>query len=220
MARGSSPDGARVLRLTAVARQPDGIFRDTSVQKLESVADQLTGLAAGRVVFALTEGWRTVYERLLRSPGLRTYRSVAWVRTPDYWQDPPGRQSMRVNFEAAAHGVAVERTVILADALWPARARRPVRAVLPWIEEQHTRGVRVSLVREAEAGREPDLLADTGLYGTRAVGVQELDDSGRTLKVTLDLDPQAVRVAEERWRRLALYAVPFGNIRDDVEPSR
>jgi hypothetical protein len=220
VARGSSPDGARVLRLTAVARQPDGIFRDTSVQKLESVADQLTGLAAGRVVFALTEGWRTVYERLLRSPGLRTYRSVAWVRTPDYWQDPPGRQSMRVNFEAAAHGVAVERTVILADALWPARARLPVRAVLPWIEEQHARGVRVSLVREAEAGREPDLLADTGLYGTRAVGVQELDDSGRTLKFTLDLDPQAVRVAEERWRRLALYAVPFGNIRDDVEPSR
>ena len=31
----------------------------------------------------------------------------------------------------------------------------------------------------------------------------------RTLRFILNLDPQAVRAAEDRWRRLALYAIPF-----------
>ena len=179
LALASDPELFRLYRslcegLTAVARQPAGVLRDAAVQKLASVAEQVTGLAAGKVVFALTEGWRTVYERLLRSPGLRAYRSVAWVQTLDYWQDSPGRQSMRVNFEAVARGVAIERTVILPDKLWRPGAALPRPEILPWIEEQHDRGVRVALVRESEAGREPDLLADVGIYGTWAVGLQEL----------------------------------------------
>lgn len=197
--------------LTAVARQPDGILRDTTVQKLASVTEQVADLASGRIVFALTEGWRTVYERLLLSPKLRVYRSVAWVHTPDYWQDPPGRQSMRINFQAAARGVSIERVVILPENLWPADAPLPVSTILPWIEEQCRHGLSVSLVRESEAGREPDLLIDTGIYGGEAVGEQELDEHSRTLRFTLDLDPQAVRAAEDRWRRLALYATPFEN---------
>jgi hypothetical protein len=206
--------------LTAVARQPEGILRDASVQKLASVAEQVSGLAAGKVVFAQTEAWRTVYERLLLSPGLKTYRSVAWVQTPDYWQDLPGRQSMRVNFEAIARGVLIERVVILQSGLWPVEAPLPLSGVLSWIEEQHGHGVRVSLARESEVAREPDLLADIGIYGTRAVGTQELDENSRTLRFTLDLDPQAVRAAEDRWRRLALYAVPFQNLRDQVTGTK
>jgi hypothetical protein len=195
--------------LTAVARQPEGILRDTAVQKLVSVTRQVADLATGRIEFFLTEGWRTVYERLLLSPKLRVYRSVAWVHTPDYWQDAPGRQSMRANFQAAARGVAIERVIILPENLWPVDVLVPVPAILPWIEKQHRHGLRVSLVRECEAGREPDLLADIGIYGTAAVGEQELDEHSRTLRFTLSLDPQAVRAAEDRWRRLALYTTPF-----------
>ncbi|AMV24211.1 hypothetical protein VT84_07425 [Gemmata sp. SH-PL17] len=214
LALASDPDVFRVYRslcdgLLAVARLPDGILRDAAVQKLESVAAQVAELGEGRVVFALTEGWRTVYERLLLSPALKSYRSVAWVRTKDYWQDAPGRQSTRANFEAVAHGVIVERIVILPGALWPSRAPVPEAGIYPWLAEQHGRGVRLWIVREAEISREPDLLCDTGIYGTRAVGVQEQDESSRTLKFTLDLDAQRVREAEERWNRLLLYATEF-----------
>jgi hypothetical protein len=205
--------------LIAIARQPDGILRDTAVQKLASVTEQVADLASGRIVFALTEGWRTVYERLLLSPKLRVYRSVAWVQTPDYWQDPPGRQSMRVNFQAAARGVSIERMVILPESLWPLGAPLPVSAILPWIEEQQQHGLLVSLVRQSEAGREPDLLADTGIYGIEAVGEQELDEHSRTLRFTLDLDSQAVRAAEDRWRRLALYATPFKTVLDQASKT-
>jgi hypothetical protein len=198
--------------LTAVARQPEGILRDTAVQKLVSVTGQVADLATGRIEFFLTEGWRTAYEHLLQSPKLHVYRSVAWVHTSDYWQDAPGRQSMRANFQAAARGVLIERVLILPKNLWPTSASLPVPAILPWIEEQHRHGLRISLVRESEVAREPDLLADIGIYGTEAVGEQELDEHSRTLRFTLNLDPQAVRAAEDRWRRLALYATPLKQV--------
>jgi hypothetical protein len=221
----SDPELFRLYRslcegLTAVARQPQGILRDASIQKLSSVAEQVAGLAVGKMVFAQTEGWRTVYERLLLSPGLRAYRSVAWVQTLGYWQDSPGQQSMRVNFDAVARGVSIERMVILPDHLWRARAMLPAPEILPWIEKQHDHGLRVTLVRESEAAREPDLLADVGIYGTWAVGLQELDEHSRTLRFTLHIDPQAVRAAEDRWRRLALYAVPFENLRDQIARAK
>jgi len=109
----SDPELFRLYRalcdgLTAVARQSDPLLRDAALEKFVSVADQIGGLAQGKVAFALTEGWRTLYERLLKTPGLREYRSVAWVRSADYWQDVPGRQSMRVNFEAAEDGLLIE----------------------------------------------------------------------------------------------------------------
>ncbi len=214
LALAADPAVFRVYRslcdgLLAVAQLPDGILREAVVQKLESVTGQVAELGEGRVTFALTEGWRTVYERLLLSSGLKSYRSVAWVRTKDYWQDAPGRQSMRTNFEAVARGVVVERIVILSDSLWSADASAPASSIRLWLEEQHGRGVRVSIVREVEVEREPDLLTDTGIYGTKAVGVQELDEASRTLKFTLDLDLQSVEEAEERWKRLRLYARAF-----------
>ena len=36
----------------------------------------------------------------------------------------------------------------------------------------------------------PDLLADFGIYGDRAVGTQELDEQSRTVRFTLSFDPQ------------------------------
>jgi hypothetical protein len=119
---------------------------------------------------------------------------------------------MRVNFQAVAHGVSIERVVILPESLWCAGATLPTPAVLPWLEEQHRHGIVVSLVHEADVAREPDLLADIGIYGREAVGKQELDEHSRTLRFTLNLDPQVVRAAEDQWRRLALYATPFGKV--------
>src|SRR5207302_1566908 len=82
--------------LTELAEQSDPVLRQIALLKLSSVVGQIGSLAGGTVVFAGTEGWRTVYEQLLRSPDIREYRSVAWVRSKDYWQDQPGRQSIQV----------------------------------------------------------------------------------------------------------------------------
>jgi hypothetical protein len=196
--------------LTAVANRPGGILRDAAVQKLASVTDQVSALAAGKVVFSLTEEWRTVYERLLRSPELVRYRSVAWVQSREYWQDSPGTQSMQANFAAAARGVLAERIAILPPHLWKATEPRPVPEIDDWLSLQQRNGVRVLLAREAEVAREPDLLQDFGIYGTVAVGIQELDDHARTLRFTLETAPEALKAAESRWQRLQLYARPFG----------
>jgi len=192
--------------LTELGTRTDPILRRISLLKLASVSEQLDGLGRGKIVFALTEGWRTVYEEILRSPDLREYRSVSWVRSPKYWQDEPGAQSMRVNFEAVDRGVLVERIIILRDELWPAGEAMPSPKILPWIKEQHNNGLWITLVRESELSRESELLMDMGIYGDRAVGTQELDDTCRTLRFTLDLDPQAVQLADSKWQRLMLYA--------------
>lgn len=203
--------------LTGLAGKDDPIFRQTALLKLASIVSQVEALAGGTIVFALTESWRTVYEQLLRSPDLRKYRSVAWVKTADYWHDAPGRQSMEVNFEAVRRRVLIERVIILRDDLWPRGQLLPSDAILPWIEEQHNHGLWVMLVRESDLAREPDLLCDMGIYGARGVGMQELDEQSRTLRFMLEFSTQAVRIAEDRWQRIGLYAVSMRSLLDKLE---
>src|SRR5947209_4887895 len=179
--------------LVALAKTGDPALREIAALKLTSMAAQVREMAEGTVVFS-GEGWRAVYERILGSPDLKRYRSAAWVRSSEYWQDAPGRQSMRVNFDAAARGVLIERVVILPDALWPKEAVLPAEAIRPWVEEQHNHGLWIMLARESEVAREPDLLCDLGIYGERAVGVQDLDEQARTVRFTLRFDPTAVRL--------------------------
>jgi hypothetical protein len=74
--------------------------------------------------------------------------------------------------------------------------------------------VRVSLVREADVASEPDLLCDFGIYGDRATGTQELDEQSRTLRFILQFDRQSIRIARDRWARLALYATAYAGLLD------
>jgi len=205
--------------LTALAGKADPILRQIALLKLASVVAQIEALAGGTAAFTLTESWRAVYEQLLRSKDVREYRSVAWVKTPDYWQDAPGRQSMQVNFEAVRRGMLIERVVIVRDGLWPREQLLPSNDILPWIEDQHNHGLWIALVRESDLARESDLLCDMGIYGDRGVGVQELDDQSRTLRFTLEFSPQAVRIAEDRWRRISLYAVTLRSLLDQLSPG-
>lgn len=198
--------------LTALTGQSDPLLREIAALKLASVNAQIGSLAAGNVVFSGTETWRAVYEQLLTGGSIREYRSVAWVRSTDYWRDPPGRQSMRVNFDAAHRGVLVERLAILPDALWPDDALLPANPVRAWLQEQHDHGLHLVLVRESALAAEPDLLADFGIYGSRALGTQELDERSRTIRFTLSFDAQAIRLAEDRWRRLSVFGVPYQSL--------
>jgi len=200
--------------LTDLTKQTDPILREIAVLKLASIVDQLSPLADGTALFAGTEGWRTVYEKLLQSSDLKEYRSVAWVRSKDYWQDAPGRQSMEANFTAMNRGVRIERILILRDDVWPKDALLPVGDIHTWIENQHNNGVWVVLARESDLIAEPGLLVDMGIYGTRAVGTQELDDRCRTIRFSLSFDSQTVRLARDLWDRLYLFSTSYQSLLD------
>jgi hypothetical protein len=45
--------------------------------------------------------------------------------------------------------------------------------ILEWLVEQRGRGILVSLVRESDLSKEPDLLWDFAVYGDRATGLQQ-----------------------------------------------
>lgn len=201
--------------LRAMASNPDPIYRELAIDRLSRLSDEATALGAGRIEFRDTEAWRQAYEKLLRSRGLYRYQSVAYVQTPGYWQDAPGRQSMRVNYEMAGDGLIIERVVILPDAFWPLGEAEPVEPINAWIGGQLRAGIAVSLVRDSSLAAEHDLLTDFGIYGHRAVGFQQIDGHGSTVHFSLSFDFTEVLAAERRWDRLQVYATrlenPFGN---------
>ncbi len=195
-----------------LVRQSDPVLQKFVQLKLSSITEQMRFLAGGKIVFSSTESWRTVYEQILRSPQLKTYFSVSWVKSEEYWQDQPGRTSMRLNFELLSHGLSIQRIAIIRDEYWPLKQRLPSENIADWLREQHEKGVQLRLLRESEVGGEPELLCDVGIYGQRAVGIQELDDRSRTLHFTLHFDKHHVSVAQDRWKRLLLYAVPYTDL--------
>ena len=72
----------------------------------------------------------------------------------------------------------------------------------------------ISLIREGDIAGESHLAADFGLYGDRAVGTQEVDEGARTVSFVLEFDEASLRLAQEWWDRLALYASPYGDLVD------
>ena len=204
--------------LRDILANPDPIYHDLALQRARQLNTEFDQIAKGHIVFTGTERWRMAYEQLLRSPGLHLYRSVAVVRTPHYWQDEPGKQSMSVNLMARREQVLhIERIAIVADSLWPATERLPIEPLETWLAEQHAGGLSVRLVRLSELQREPDLVLDMGIYGTRAVGIQEQDEQGRTVRFTLSFDFPEVLAAEQRWQRLSLLAAPLGKLLDQTD---
>ncbi len=213
------PELARVLRricdaFVLLSQQTEPVLRSAAGTKLLSVAGELELMARGTIAFRGTESWRTAYQELLRSERLRLYRSVAWVKCPNYWQDASGRQSIRDNYDAINRGVIVERILILPRELWPAGQLLPCESVMPWIMDQHNHRVWVMLCLEPEIESEPDLPLDFGIYGDLAVGTQSLDEECRTREFLLEFNVEAVKLAEDRWQRLKLHATPLRSLLD------
>jgi hypothetical protein len=202
--------------IVGLANQPDDTLHEAALLRLTSILDEVQSFARGKVVFSATEAWRTVYEQILRSPDVRRYRSVAWLKTEDYWQDAPGRSSMQLNYDLLDAGVRIERVLILSDFFWPAAALLPSADIRHWIDEQYQRGISIGLVRESDIDTEPELLCDFGIYGDRATGLWELDNQCRTVRFTLDFSEQSIRLATERWRGLLLYAIFYADLLDQA----
>ncbi|MSR59790.1 MAG: hypothetical protein EXS05_19485 [Planctomycetaceae bacterium] len=204
--------------LLTISEQRDIIFRHVALEQVDELVRRAGVIAQGTFVFEGTETWRLAYEQLLRSPGLHRYRSVAWVQRPHYWQDEPGRKSLALNFVLVeSQQVAIERIAIIEDALWPAADVWPVEPIRQWLDEQFVRGIHIQFVRSSRLAQESDLLADIGLYGSRALGIQQLDDQCQTVRFTLIFDVTAVLAAEIRWDRLAVYAESWAKYLDRYE---
>jgi hypothetical protein len=203
--------------LTKIVEHSDLLFHDLCRVRVENMASELGTLAKGEVVFDATETWRTAYQRVLETLRVKSYYSVAWVRSSEYWNDAPGRQSMRLNYEMVERGFRIERCHILPDELWPFDERMPRTGILEWLVEQQGRGIIVSLIRESDLTNEPDLLCDFAVYGDRAIGIQEMDEQARTVRFILSFDQASIRQALDRWERLALYSKSFGDFMDQLQ---
>ncbi len=200
--------------LTKVVRHSDLLFHELSRTRVEEIAEEVSTLAKGQVVFDATETWRSAYQRVLETMRVKSYYSVAWVRTNEYWNDAPGRQSMRFNYELVNRGFRIERVHILPDELWPFDEKLPTGGILEWLVEQQGRGIVVSLVRESDLTNEPDLLRDFAIYGDRAMGIQELDEQSHTVRFILSFDQPSIRHALAQWERLTLFSNSFQNLLD------
>lgn len=198
----------------------DPLLRDLTLSKTATIIDDLRRLANGRVTFPSTETWRAAYQNALSDPYITEYRSVSWVKTEDYWQDLPAQQSMRLNYDLINRGVRIERILILGWNLWLPETHLPMNSIRRWIEEQHYRGIAISLVRETDLVNEQDLLRDFGIYGNRATGEQELDNDSRTVRFVLSFDEPSRRLARDRWDRLNLFAIPYEKLLDQSHPDR
>ena len=204
---------ARALK--DISKIPDPVFREAALQQIVAVKSSLQQVAAGTLVFEGTESWRIIYEALLRSRHVFLYRSVAWAKSDQYWQDEPGKQSTQLNLRLVDEQVLnIERIVILDDSIWPVDQLLPMEPLLSWIEAHHRHGIWIKLVRESTIASEPDLLGDFGIYGSHAVGEQILNERCRTIRFYLRFNLDAVEDAEKRWKRLAIFAKAYQDLLD------
>ena len=196
-----------VAGIAKALRIEDPLFRKLALSQLDSFARKSEALGRGVVEFYDTESWRLAYEEILRSKEVKHYRSVALVTAEGYWQDVPGQQSLELNYELQEKkNLGIERIVILADHLWPQSQKLPSESIADWIFEQHNHGIWVELVRVSQLEIESDLLADFGLYGDTAYGVQTLDNKSRTMRFSLSFNDNDVEQGVQKWKRLKMYS--------------
>ncbi len=198
-------------QMLRISQRGSVVFRSLAMQRLDEMAVGCTAMGRGVIDFEQTETWRIAYEQLLREPTVFSYRSVALVRHPQYWQDAAGTGSMQFNFQLIEqHVLTIERIVLIADELWPKGQDLPVEELRQWIHEQSVHGIWLRLARLSDLRKEPELVRDLGIYGQLAVGRQELaDDNLRTLRFSLNFELSAVREAERQWEKLGVYAVAY-----------
>lgn len=206
--------------LVASSRHNDPIYRQETLKRIERLNKELKPISEGNVIYEDGERWRLAYEKLLRSPGLHTYRSVAIVNSPAYWQNDAARQSMKLNFELQAGGtLSIERIVVIDDLLWPANQDLPDEQILTWIDDQHRHGIWLRLARLSVLVEEPDLAVDVGIYGNRAVGTEEIDQRTKRPVFCLSFDFDDVRKAEDSWDRLSIYSTSYRELLEKFHPG-
>jgi hypothetical protein len=203
---------SQLARATAIG---DPVHREMVLDVAGGTALSLENATLGEFVFVSNEQWRKFYSKLLTDRSLHLYRSVAIVQGQSYWNSEAGLNSTQLNLrESEAGRIRIKRIVILTSNVWPNKNELPRGQIQEWLIEQHHRGIALWLVHESEVAGEPDLLVDMGIYGSRAIGIQELNDDGGTRRFRLQFGFEHVEAAEERWQRLLVYAVKYSDFLD------
>jgi hypothetical protein len=182
--------------------------------RLDQVAAHLTELVEGKLVFSSTETWRSLYEKVLESCQAKRYLSVALIRSEDYWRDAPGESSLEFNYGLVTRGFHIHRVFVIDEFFWPPSARTPSKQLFQWILSQHHGGIEVSLLRLTDLDDEPSLICDMGIYGQEAVGMQQTDFEGKTVRFELCFDSNSLMQAEQRWLQILSFAKSLHDIID------
>ena len=201
-----------LLRAQRATHNQSSVFREETLLRLHTFQSQIATLAIGRLSFDSTETWRTVYEQVLENCRVKRYSSIALVRSEDYWQDAPGQSSLEFNYKLIEHGFQIQRIFIIDEFFWPRHAVTPSKDIFGPIVVQSQRGIEVSLVRTTSLEEEPALCCDLGIYGEDAVGLQDTDSQGRTVRFELRFAPTDIRQAQQRWQQVALYATSINDM--------
>ncbi|MCA9148120.1 MAG: hypothetical protein KDA92_02410 [Planctomycetales bacterium] len=196
----------QLTRIASFASEAHPAFRKQLGFRLREIESRLRDLADQRLTFESTETWRTIYEDVLNACETRRYLSVAVIRSDDYWRDTPGERSLEFNYRLVNHGFYVHRLFVIDDFFWPRTARVPSTGLFHWIQGQRQQGIEVSLVRMYDLEDETDLIRDMGIYGSAAVGFQQTNFEGRTVRYDINFDAATMTEAEQRWNQLLLYA--------------
>lgn len=195
----------------------DSALRQFVMLKLANLGERFQMLDDGTIILSDTHAWMTIYDQLMRSPDITKHWSVVWIKSADDWQDEMGQQSLAANFAAVRRGMMIHRLVIIADHLWPTSSHLPQEPICKWAKDQHNQGMWLGLVRESIIAHESELLADIGIYGSLAVGSQELDEQSRLIRFSLSFDVANVQAAKARWDHLKKHTVSYFALLDQLE---
>lgn len=183
----------------------DDVFRELAISVLKEFRSRLDReLSRGTVSFRAESFW-PVYQRLLSQEDIGSYKSVAWVKSEDYWTNEAGKFSVDFNYDLLVKGKSIERIFILRDKVWMNER------VKKWIYQQKSRGINVKIVKESSIPpEEEDLRCDLGIYGDRAVGYVQEDDNCRIVQFDLHFDKIKIDKAGDIFERLKTHALrPF-----------
>ena len=185
------------------------MLADFADYTIAQFVQHLDRISHGILEFDGTESWRAAYKELLNAPQVKSYRSVALIKQPEYWRDDAGEVSLQENLRLIHKGRSIERIAILGDAVWPPEKPLLETEVGRWLKRQADGSIRVFVVRDSALASAPELRVDFGIYGEDAVGIQEVDETARTRKFTFFFEATEKRLAEQRWKRLMAYSRPL-----------
>jgi len=207
--------GRIVEAFARLAERRHPVLNDFAHYTIAQFVHHLDRISQGILEFDGTESWRAAYKELLNAPQVKSYRSVALIRQPEYWRDAAGEVSLQENLRLIHKGRSIERIAILGDEVWPADQPLFKTEVGRWLKRQADGAIKIYIVRDDALASAPDLRIDFGIYGADAVGIQEVDERARTKKFTFYFDATERQLAEQRWKRLLAYSRP---LEEFIEP--
>ncbi len=178
----------------------DSKFRDFIDRKIERFVSDLESEWKDETVSFTEETWPLAYQQLVGLEDVKDYKSVAWVKSDKYWQDPAGKRLHRWNYELASSGRKnISRIFILSPNVMNSEG------VKEMIRAHDQNNITIMIAKENEL---PALLRfDIGIYQRRAVGYLDSDAENRTQKFQVHFSQLKVIAAETLYDALKIYCL-------------